>query len=35
MDISTLVESKINENIPKMNPGDTVKVKVKIVEGEQ
>jgi large subunit ribosomal protein L19 len=35
MDISTLVETKANENIPKMNPGDTVKVKVKIVEGDQ
>jgi large subunit ribosomal protein L19 len=35
MDISTLVETKPNEKIPDINPGDTVRVKMKIVEGDQ
>jgi large subunit ribosomal protein L19 len=35
MDIKTVVETKVNENIPKFNPGDTVKVKMKIIEGDQ
>jgi large subunit ribosomal protein L19 len=35
MDIKTAVETKINENIPQFNVGDTVRVKMKIIEGEQ
>jgi large subunit ribosomal protein L19 len=35
MDISSLVETKANEKIPKFNPGDTVRVKMKVIEGEQ
>jgi large subunit ribosomal protein L19 len=34
MDIKTVVETKVNENIPKINPGDTVRVRMKIIEGE-
>jgi large subunit ribosomal protein L19 len=35
MDISSVVESKANENIPKFKPGDTVRVKMKVIEGDQ
>ncbi|GAG85092.1 unnamed protein product, partial [marine sediment metagenome] len=35
MNISSLVEVKTNPNIPTLAPGDTVKVSVKIVEGEK
>lgn len=35
MDISSVVETKINEKIPNFKPGDTVRVKVKVVEGDQ
>ena len=35
MDISSVVETKPREDIPDVNPGDTVRVKMKIVEGEQ
>ncbi len=35
MDMSSLVELKPNPNIPVLAPGDTVKVKVKVVEGER
>lgn len=35
MDISSVVETKVNENIPSFNPGDTVRVKMKVIEGEQ
>jgi large subunit ribosomal protein L19 len=35
MDISSVVESKVNENIPKFKPGDTVRVKMKVIEGDQ
>ena len=35
MDISTLVETKPNEDIPEFGPGDTLKVKLKIIEGER
>jgi len=35
MDIASLVEVKPNPNIPTLAPGDTVKVKVKVVEGER
>ncbi len=32
MDVSSLVQSKANKKVHKMRPGDTVKVKAKIVE---
>ena len=35
MDISQLVEVKTNPNIPKLAPGDTVKVSVKVIEGDK
>ena len=35
MDISSIVEPQVNKDIPDINPGDTVKVKMKIVEGER
>ena len=35
MDLSSVVGIKVNENIPRMNPGDTVRVRMKIVEGKQ
>ncbi len=35
MDISTIVETKVNEDIPEFGPGDTLKVKLKIIEGER
>ena len=35
MDIKTAVETKVNENIPQFNPGDTIRVKMKVIEGEQ
>jgi len=35
MDISSVVETKVNEDIPEINPGDTLKVKLKIIEGER
>jgi len=35
MDISSLVEVKLNPNIPEIAPGDTVKVSAKVVEGGQ
>ncbi|MEE9491421.1 MAG: 50S ribosomal protein L19 [Dehalococcoidia bacterium] len=35
MDISSVVETKVNEDIPEINPGDTVSVKLKIIEGER
>ena len=35
MNIASLVEVKPNPNIPDIAPGDTVKVKVKVVEGER
>jgi large subunit ribosomal protein L19 len=35
MDISTLVNNKSNPNIPQLAPGDTVKVSVKVIEGEK
>ena len=35
MDISSLVETKPNSNIPDISPGDTVKVSVKVVEGDK
>ena len=35
MDINSLVEFKSNPNIPKISPGDTVKVSAKVVEGDR
>jgi len=35
MSIASLVEVKPNPNIPDIAPGDTVKVSVKVVEGER
>jgi len=35
MDIRSVVEIKAKEDIPKINPGDTVRVKMKVIEGEQ
>jgi len=35
MDIASLVEVKPNPNIPALASGDTVKVRIKIVEGEK
>ncbi len=34
-DFIKAVEAKVNENIPQLNPGDTVSVHVKIKEGER
>ena len=33
MDISSVVETKTNEDIPEINPGDTLRVRMKIIEG--
>ena len=35
MDMSSLTEIKVNPNIPSLLPGDTVKVSIKVVEGEK
>jgi large subunit ribosomal protein L19 len=35
MDVSTLVPTKPNPNIPEISPGDTVKVSTKVVEGQR
>jgi len=35
MDISVAVETKVNEDIPEFNSGDTLRVKLKIIEGER
>ncbi len=35
MNIASLVEIKPNPNIPALNPGNTVKVSVKVVEGDK
>jgi len=35
MSIASLIEVKPNPNIPDISPGDTVKVSVKVVEGER
>ena len=35
MDIASVVEVKPNPNIPELAPGQTVKVKAKVVEGEK
>jgi len=35
MNVDSLVEVKANPNIPALAPGDTVKVSVKVVEGDK
>ena len=35
MDIASLVEVKPNPNIPTLSPGDTVKVSVRVIEGDK
>lgn len=35
MDIRELIKPKINPNIPQISPGDTVKVNLKIIEGDK
>jgi len=35
MDINSIIENKPNENIAEFRPGDTVKVKIKVVEGDR
>lgn len=35
MDVETLVPVESNPNIPMVRPGDTVKVSIKVVEGER
>lgn len=35
MEVSTLVPTKPNPNIPEISPGDTVKVSTKVVEGQR
>ena len=35
MNVHSLVELKANENIPDLNPGDTVKVNAQVKEGER
>ncbi|MBE0480365.1 MAG: 50S ribosomal protein L19 [Dehalococcoidia bacterium] len=35
MDISSVIDTKVNEKFPQINPGDTLKVKLKIIEGER
>ena len=35
MNISELVEVKANPNIPTLTPGDTVKVSIKVIEGDK
>ena len=35
MDISSIVENKVKEDTPKFGPGDTLKVKLKIIEGDR
>ena len=32
MDISSLVKTEPNPNIPAFNPGDTVKVSIRVIE---
>ena len=35
MNISSLIETKPDPNVPDISPGDTVKVSVKVVEGDK
>lgn len=33
MNIKSLIEPKINPNVPQLSPGDTVKIKLKVIDG--
>jgi len=35
MDIRSLVKPKINPNVPQLSPGDTVKVRLKVVDADK
>ncbi|UCC60057.1 MAG: 50S ribosomal protein L19 [Dehalococcoidia bacterium] len=35
MDIGTVMETKTNDDIPAFGPGDTLRVKLKIIEGDR
>ena len=35
MDIRQLIEPKVNENIPRLSPGDTVRVSLRVKEGDR
>ena len=35
MDIASVIDIKPNPNIPELNPGDSVKVSIKVVEGDK
>jgi large subunit ribosomal protein L19 len=35
MNMASLIESKPNPNVPTLAPGDTVKVRVRVVEGDK
>ncbi|MBE9505428.1 MAG: 50S ribosomal protein L19 [Chloroflexi bacterium] len=35
MDIRQLIEPKVNENIPQLSPGDTVRVSLRVREGDR
>lgn len=35
MDLASVVELKENPNIPEINPGDSVRVMVKVIEGDR
>lgn len=35
MDVASVIDIKANPNIPKLNPGDSVKVSIKVVEGDK
>lgn len=35
MDINSIADTKIREDTPKFSPGDTLKVKLKIIEGDR
>ena len=35
MDIRQLIEPKVNENIPRVSPGDTVRVSLRVKEGDR
>jgi len=35
MDIRQLIEPEVNENIPRLSPGDTVRVSLRVKEGDR
>ena len=35
MDVASVIDIKANPNIPELNPGDSVKVSIKVVEGDK